>query len=151
MGIPAHENLCSIEPLKGSSDRCFGLVFAGLFVLLGLAPLRHGLVANGQLRWAGLRPGFVTAGGVLLMVSLAAPRVLHPANHLWAKFAALVHRLATPVAMGVIFFLIATPVGILMRLLGKDPLKLHFDRRAESYWCRRTPPGPDPGTMSNQF
>ena len=53
--------------------------------------------------------------------------------------------------MGAIFYLAITPFGVVMRLIGKDPLRRGFDRKAESYWIDRTPPGPSPQSMSNQF
>ena len=53
--------------------------------------------------------------------------------------------------MGIIFFLVVTPTGILMRLTGRDPLNRRFERSASTYWITRTPPGPEPDTMKNQF
>jgi hypothetical protein len=56
-----------------------------------------------------------------------------------------------PVVTGLIFLLIVTPAGLLLRLLGKDPLRIRRDLKADSYWIRRDPPGPEPATMINQF
>jgi hypothetical protein len=53
--------------------------------------------------------------------------------------------------MGILFFLVITPAAILLRLFGKDPLRLHYDKSAASYWIPRDPPGPAPDTMANQF
>jgi hypothetical protein len=86
-----------------------------------------------------------------LVVSLAIPKVLHPFNILWTKLALLLNKIVSPLAMGVIFFLVATPTGFIMRMFGKDPLQLRFDPSATSYWKQRTPPGPAPASMSNQF
>ncbi len=63
----------------------------------------------------------------------------------------LLHGIVNPVVMGLLFFLVLTPFGLGLRLLGKDPLHRHFDRMAGSYWIRRSPPGPPPGTMTQQF
>jgi len=56
-----------------------------------------------------------------------------------------------PVAMAVLFYLLVTPLGLLLRLFGKDLLRLRGDKTASSYWIERQPPGPPPGTMVNQF
>ena len=53
--------------------------------------------------------------------------------------------------MAVLFFAVVTPTGLAMRLAGKDPLRLRFDRRAASYWIHRSPPGPEPETMKRRF
>jgi len=140
-----------IDTVKGPSDRAFGMAFTVLFAIIGISRLWHHLVRSHPLGGGMVRPGVLAVAGALLTLSLVAPGVLHPANRAWAKLAFEAHRVTSGVATGAVFFLIATPAGILMRLFGKDPLKLRFDPCAESYWCRRNPPGPDPGTMSNQF
>ena len=63
----------------------------------------------------------------------------------------VLHKIVSPIALGILFFLVVTPTGLLMRLLGKDPLRLRFDRSADSYWIARTPPGPDADSLKNQF
>ena len=130
------------EPAHGSSDRSFGLVFTAFFLLVGLAPLLHG---RGARYWA------VAVGAAFLVVALARPGLLHPLNRLWTWFGLLLHKIVNPIVMGMLFFLILTPFGTALRLLGKDPLDREFDRAASSYWILRTPPGPPPGTMSQQF
>jgi hypothetical protein len=57
----------------------------------------------------------------------------------------------SPVVLGIMFFLVVTPIGLLMRAFGKDPLRLRFDKSASSYWLDRTPPGPPPESLSDQF
>ena len=142
MSGSTHEDFGRNEPVKGSSDRSFGLVFVAVFLWIGLAPLRRHLP---------VRPWALVMAGLLLLVALLAPKILHPANRLWTQLALLMNRVVSPVAMGVIFFLVATPLGALMRLFGQDPLKLRFDASAQSYWVTRIPPGPDPAAMRNQF
>ena len=67
------------------------------------------------------------------------------------EFGLLLHRVTNPLLMGLVFFLAVTPTAFIMRLMGKDPLRLRIDRSAKSYWIDREPPGPEPDTMRNQF
>lgn len=124
------------------SERSFGLVFAAFFLLIGLWPLKSG----GDMRlWAlGAAAAFAT-------IALVYPRALKPLNIVWFKFGTLLHHVVTPVVMGLLFFLTVTPVGLLMRATGKDPMRLKRKPEASSYWIERTPPGPTPDSMKTQF
>ncbi len=137
-----HEDLTREEETKISSERGFGIVFAIVFTIVALFPLLDG----SRVRWwaLALAAGFVA-------VAYLAPRRLRPLNRLWMKFGLLLHRIVNPLVMGMLFFVTVTPIGLIMRALGKDPLRLAFDRTAETYWIERTPPGPAPDTMKNQF
>jgi hypothetical protein len=137
-----HERLSSEIAVTVSSDRAFGIVFSVVFALVWLVPL----LRTGRARWWAL-----AVGVLFLLVALTAPRLLHPFNVLWAKLAILLHRVVSPVAMAVVFYLVFTPVGILLRALGKDPLRLRSDANADSYWIPRNPPGPPPESMVQQF
>ena len=125
-----------------SSDRAFGLTFAAIGFAVAVAKL-----------WWGQSTGWfwLVGGGALLALAAVSPQVLAPANRLWRRLAILLHRLVTPVVMLVIFITTVVPVGLIMRALGKDPLRLRFDPAAATYWIDRKPPGPAPGTMKNQF
>ena len=90
-----------------------------------------------------------TAG--FLLVALGFPSILAPLNRLWLRFGLLLHRIVSPLVLGIMFFLVITPMGLLMRAFGKDLLRLKFDRAAASYWIERTPPGPPPESMADQF
>lgn len=137
-----HEAFDREEPVKGSSDRGFGIVFTVVFAVIGLWPLIHG---NGPRLWS------LAVAFALLAVSLARPALLAPLNRLWMRFGLLLHRIVNPAVMGMLFYLVLTPFGCAMRLLGKDPLRRRFDPSAGSYWIPRSPPGPLPDTMKNQF
>ncbi len=129
-------------PAPSSSDRSFGMVFTAFFAIVGLLPLLNG---HGMRSWA------LGLAALFLLLALAVPRTLAPANRLWTKFGLLLHRIVSPVALGVLFFCVVTPTGILMRLFGKDLLRLRFDPAARSYWIERKPSGPDAESLKNQF
>ncbi len=129
-------------PAKKSSDKSFGLIFAGLFIIIGLFPL----LGDGAVRlWS------VAVSGVFLGLSFIAPGVLAPLHTAWLIFGNLLHAIVSPVIIGLIFFLVVTPIGVGMRLISGAPLKLRFDKDAHSYWIKRDPPGPEPDSMRNQF
>jgi hypothetical protein len=127
---------------QSSSDRSFGFVFTAVFLIIALYPLLHA---------AGIRIWAVVVSGLFLLLALFVPQVLAPANRVWTKFGFLLHRIVSPLALGVLFFLVVTPTGLLMRLFGKDPLRLRFDPTADSYWIKRDPPGPAADSLNNQF
>jgi hypothetical protein len=138
----AHESFDRKAPVSSSSNRAFGLVFAVVFVIIGLWPWLFG----GQVRiWS------VVVGTVFLVVAWLWPAALASLNRVWTRFGLLLHRIVSPVVLGVMFFVVVTPMGLVMRALGKDPLRLRFDRGAQSYWVDRRPPGPAPDTLNNQF
>lgn len=138
----SHESLDRKEPVSSSSNRSFGLVFAAVFAIIGLWPWLFG----GQVRvWS------VFVGAAFLMVGWLRPTALAQLNRVWTRFGLLLHRIVSPVVLGVMFFVVVTPMGLVMRALGKDPLRLRFDSDARSYWIDREPPGPAPDTLNNQF
>ncbi len=137
-----HEDFSRQREVKAGSERSLGLVFAGVFAIVGLFPLWGG----GAVRlWA------LIAAALLVALALVAPALLGPLNRVWFRFGQLLHRIVSPVIIGLLFFSTVTPTGLLMRLAGKDPLRLRFDPTAASYWIARQPPGPDAKTMRQQF
>jgi len=137
-----HEVLPSNEVRRPGSDKSFGWTFTAVFALYGCLPLRKG----GSVRvWAlGISCGF-------LLVTLIRPEMLHRLNRAWMQLGYLLGRVVNPIVTGVLFFLLVSPVGLLLRLFGKDSLRLRWDPAMSSYWIERHPPGPAPSTMSNQF
>jgi predicted membrane metal-binding protein len=125
------------------SDRNFGLVFAGVFLVVALLRSRHGFD-----QWTMV---WIAASVAMLAIALLAPRLLHPLNKLWFRLGLVLHKIVSPLVMGMIFFAVVTPIGLIMRLLGKRPLNLAFEPEAETYWIARTPPGPKPATFQNQY
>lgn len=140
--IDTHESFARETDVKGSSNRAFGVVFTVVFAIIGLLPLFGG----GPVRWWSLM-----VAGVFLLAALVRPRVLAPLNRLWTRFGLLLHNITNPIIMGLVFFLAVTPTALIMRALGKDPLRRRFDKSAKTYWIDRQPPGPEPETMKQQF
>ncbi len=132
----------SEEEVRLGSDRNFGLVMAAAAAVFGCLPLLRGAAPH----WWLLAVAVVFAA-----LSLAVPRVLFPLNYVWFRFGLLLHRVISPLVIGAVFFLCVTPIGVIMRLFGKDVLSLRRRDDLASYWIEREPPGPEPGTMTNQF
>ena len=136
-----HESLSRGRAVEIGSDRSFGLVMGAaclLFAGLGL--------------WAGSAYWPIWAGAAVAFGSLAWlwPGLLYPLNRVWFWLGLALHRVVNPVVMGVLFFIVITPVGLLMRLTGKRPLGLDFEPEASSYWMTRGI-GVQPGPMTKQY
>jgi hypothetical protein len=138
--VAAHEDLARGDAVKVASDRSFGFVFAGFFSLVGT----YHAFGEGGRSWIW----FATAA-MMLLLALICPGVLRPAKLIWFRFGQLLHRLVSPVVLGFLFFGVITPIGLIMRLLGRRPCQLELPRTGESYWMVR--PKPDDGIGSTQF
>ncbi len=124
------------------SARAFGYVMAVVLLLMaGWAWGKEYAWAH----WLGL------AGILLALAGEFAPFLLAPLNRAWMALGHLLGRIVSPIIMGLIFFGVVTPIAIVARLRGVDPMRRRFDPAARSYWIERDPPGPDPGTMERQF
>jgi hypothetical protein len=144
-----HEDFSRKEEVKGSSDRSFGLTVGG--ILLAIAGVRTGLDL-----WDGAAPGWFEGllagiGLALVAFGLAAPERLAPLNRAWTRLGLILFKVVNPVVLGLIYLTTIVPIGLSMRLMGRDLLNLKFDRGAASYWVVREPPGPAPETMIRQF
>jgi hypothetical protein len=144
-----HEDFSRKDEVKSSSDRSFGLTVGG--ILLAIAAVRTGLHL-----WhdapAGWVEGVLAAVGVLLLgFGLAAPARLAPLNRAWTGLGLLLFKVVNPVVLGIIYLTTIVPIGLLLRVTGREPLHLKFDRQADSYWVVREPTGPAPETMTRQF
>lgn len=140
--MSTHEDFEREEHVKGSSNRAFGLVFAVVFFLIGLFPL----IKSGSVRFWSLG-----IGAAFLAVSFLRPAILQPLNALWTRFGLFLNKIISPVMLGVLFYLVVTPVGMMMRFFSGNPMRPDFDPKADSYWIKRDPPGPKPESMSDQF
>ena len=138
-----HENLERREEIKGSSDRSFGLVMAAGFAVVALLPLLH---APHQPRWWALAIAIAFALSALLW-----PKRLAVLNRLWLRFGLLLSVVVSPIILGLLFYTTLLPIGLLMRVSGKDPLRLRQDRVSGSYWVRRGPSSAATNSMKHQF
>ena len=137
-----HEDFGREDGPKPGSERSFGIVFAVVFAIIGLWPLWDG----GPVRiWA------LAGAGIFLAAGLFTPPLLRPLNRLWFLFGMALHKVISPLVMGFLFYLTVTPIALIMRAIGKDPLHRQFDPQAKSYWIVRDPAGPAPETMRRQF
>ena len=127
-----------MDEVKLSSNRSFGVVFFIVFLLIGLYPILKG----NDLRIWSLIISFI-----FLALGLINSRILTPLNRLWFKFGLLLGKFISPLIMGIIFFIVVTPIGIIMRLFKKDLLNLKFNKK-ETYWIDKKGPK---SKMKNQF
>ena len=127
-----------MDDVKIGSNRSFGIVFFLVFLLISIYPL----INNESIRiWS------LVVSLIFLGLGILNSNLLLPLNKLWFKFGILLGKVISPIIMGIIFFLVVTPIGILMRLIGKDVLKLKYSDY-KSYWIEKTGPK---SKMKNQF
>ena len=127
-----------MDEIKIGSNRSFGIVFFFVFLLIAVYPL----IKNQDIRlWS------LTVSVVFLTLGIFNSKILNPLNKLWFKFGIFLGKIVSPLIMGIIFFLVVTPIGLLMRLLGKDLLNLKFNNN-KSYWIEKDGPK---SKMKNQF
>jgi hypothetical protein len=137
-----HEKFTRDEHLPGGSDRSFGFVFAGFFAVVAGWSWWHGGA------WWPYASGLAVVFGAL---ALAAPAILGPLNWVWKHVGLMMGKVMNPIILGIMFYGVMTPIGLLMRWRGKDLLRMKRDGDAASYWIERDPPGPAPETMRNQY
>ena len=131
-----------LSPPPLPSDRSFGITFVLVFALL---------TAYAWWTGASWTPWPLGLAALTLAITLVRPKTLAPLNRLWMKLAALLNLVVSPVVMGIIFFGIFTPVALFMRVIGRDTMHRRFNPKLQSYWVERTPPGPDPKRLPDQF
>jgi len=130
---------------KTASSRSFGLLLAAaLLIIAALSYWAHGRAQGHAYVYWG------SAGGLLLVLALAMPRVLAPLKRLWLKLGKLLHVIVSPVILTAVYFLVFIPIGAIIRLFGKDLLSLKHDPATASYWIARTS-GPTPESLKDQF
>ena len=136
-----HENLNREEEIKVPPDRSFGVVFTLVFLAMGIW-----VVSEGQSKgWL-----FFVIAALFLVVAIARPCILGPLNRAWTKFGLLLGQVFNPLLLGVVFFLVVTPIAVVMRLWGKD--FLHLNKSGlKSYWIDRSSAGQKIGSMTKQF
>jgi len=125
--------------IKISSNRSFGIVFFFVFMIIALLPLLN----NDSARvWPAIIAFF------FLFLGLIKSKVLTPLNKIWFKFGILLGNIISPIVMGIVFFFVITPIGLSLRLFGKDLLNTKYDKKKQSYWIKREKFN---NTMKKQF
>ena len=127
-----------MDNIKISSNRSFGIVFFIVFILIAFYPL----INQGEIRiWS------VLISFLFLILGIINSKILTPLNKVWFKFGIFLGKIISPIVMGLIFFLVVTPIAYLMRMLKKDLLNLKFSKN-NSYWIEKTD---SKSSMKNQF
>ena len=127
-----------MDEIKISSNRSFGIVFFIVFLLISIYPLLN----DDHLRiWS------LIISIAFLILGLLNSKILFPLNKIWFKFGILLGKIISPLIMGLIFFVVVTPIGLLMRLFNKDLINLKFNK-SKSYWIEKKEPK---SKMKNQF
>ena len=128
-----------MNKIKISSNRNFGLVFFIVFLIVSTWPLTN----EEPVRiWSAI------ISSVFLILGLMNSKLLTPLNKLWFKFGMILGAIVSPVVMGVVFFLVVTPIGLIMKIMGKDLLNKKYDKKKRTYWIKRDTLI---GTMKRQF
>ena len=123
---------------KISSNRSFGILFSIVFAAIAFWPLLN----LGEIRvWS------VIVSSIFLLLGLINSKLLYPLNFVWVKFGELIGKVVAPLVMASIFFIILTPIGLFLRLIGKDLLNIKLNQN-KTYWIKRDK---EPGPMKRQF
>ena len=125
--------------IKMGSNRSFGLVFFVVFLILGLWPVKSGGEINILLILVSL---------VFLFLAITKSKFLTPFNKLWFKFGIKLGAIIAPIVMSVVFFLVVTPIGIIMKIIGKDLINKKIYKDTKTYWINRKKAI---GSMKRQF
>jgi hypothetical protein len=124
--------------LKRSSNKSFGIVFFALFLIIGIWPLLN----NEAFRlWA------LIISLIFLILGFMDSKLLTPLNILWFKFGLFLGKIVSPLVMGIIYFFVVTPTGLLMKIFRKDVLNLKYNNK-NSYWIKKNELK---SKMKNQF
>ena len=122
-----------------SSNKSFGLLFFVIFLIIGLWPLKNG---------ESLNIYFIIASVVFLILGLLNSKLLSPLNKSWIKLGEILGIIIAPIVMALVYFVILTPISIIVRVFGKDLLGLKFLKEKETYWIKRKK---SLGPMKKQF
>ena len=121
------------------NNKGFGLLFFAVFLIIGLWP-----IINGD----SPRIIFFIIALIFLILALVNSKILTPLNKAWVKFGELLGKIIAPIVMAGVYFIVLTPISIIVRLFGKDLLKVKFSDKSKSYWIKRDK---DLGSMDKQF
>ena len=122
-----------------NSNKSFGLLFSIVFLIIGMWPLKNG---------DSLNIYFIAISITFLILGLINSKLLSPLNKIWIKLGEVLGIIISPIVMFLVYFIVLTPVSLIVRLFGKDLLGLKFFKKNESYWIIRKS---NLGSMNNQF
>jgi len=122
-----------------NNNKGFGLLFFAVFLIIGLWPLING---------GGPRVIFFPFALIFLILGLINSKLLSPLNKAWVKFGEILGKIIAPIVMAAVYFVVLTPISIIVRLFGKDLLKVKFSDKNNSYWTKRSK---GIGSMDKQF
>ena len=128
-----------MNKIKIGSNRNFGLFFFVVFLIVGIWPLTSG---------ESIRIWFINISAIFLILGLMNSKLLTPLNKLWLKLGIILGVVIAPIVMGFVFFLVVTPMGLFMRLLGMDLINKKYDKKIKTYWIDRDK---NIGSMKKQF
>ena len=117
-----------MKNIKTSSNKSFGIVFFIVFIIISLYPL---------LNQEDIRIWSLVIAFIFFILALLNSKILTPLNKIWTRFGLFLGNLISPIVMGIIFFFVVTPIGLLMRLFGKDVLNLKKNKFS-TYWIKKT-------------
>ena len=127
------------QKIKIGSNKSFGVVFFVVFLIIGLYPLIYN---DNPKIWA------LITSAIFLFLGLINSKLLTPLNKAWFIFGIFLGKIVSPFIMGIIFFLVVTPIGFIMKILGKDLLQLKFNKNVQTYWIEKSD---QKSKMKNQF
>tara|TARA_B100000989_G_C19264808_1_gene353678 strand:+ start:203 stop:595 length:393 start_codon:yes stop_codon:yes gene_type:complete len=127
------------QKIKIGSNKSFGIVFFVVFLIIGLYPLIYN---NNPKIWS------LIISAIFLFLGLINSKLLTPLNKAWFIFGIFLGKIVSPFIMGIIFFLVVTPIGFIMKILGKDLLQLKFNKNVQTYWIEKSD---QKSKMKNQF
>ena len=131
--------MTSNSKINISSNRNFGLVFFVIFLIVALWPLKYE---------EDIRLWSLVISIIFFILGAINSKLLTPLNKLWFKFGILLGSIVSPIIMGIVYFAVVTPTGVLMRLLGKDLLRMSKVKNTSTYWIKRDK---QKNTMKKQF
>ena len=131
--------MTSVSKIKISSNRNFGLVFFIVFLIVALWPLKNE---------EDIRLWSLALSIIFFILGILNSKLLTPLNKLWFKFGIFLGSIVSPIIMGVVYFIVVTPTGVFMRLLGKDLLKTSKEKHTSTYWMKRNK---QQSSMKKQF
>ena len=127
-----------MKEFSSSSNRSFGIVFFVFFLIVGLWPIYN---------YSTVRTWAIVVALIFLILGILNSKYLTPLNKIWTKFGLLLGKIVSPIVMGIIFFIVITPIGFIMKLFGQDLLNKKYSQNS-SYWINRKDKF---GSMKKQF